>query len=105
MYFTLDTSGTVTSVNQFGAQELGYQIDELVGESVLKVFFEEDRQEVMKQFNKLLNNPADVHHWRFRKIRKDGTMLWVEEYARVVSDANGSISVLIVCQDITEKKN
>ena len=38
MYFTLSPDGTVVSVNQFGATQLGYQPHELIGQSVLKVF-------------------------------------------------------------------
>ncbi|MFQ5658655.1 MAG: PAS domain S-box protein, partial [Candidatus Methylomirabilales bacterium] len=34
MYFTVDPRGIVLSVNQFGAEQLGYTVDELVGESV-----------------------------------------------------------------------
>ena len=37
MYFTVNTSGTVLSVNEFGARQLGYTPAELVGQSVFKV--------------------------------------------------------------------
>ena len=39
MYFTVSLKGTVLSVNQFGAQQLGYTVEELVGQSVLNVFY------------------------------------------------------------------
>ena len=32
MYFTVDTSGLVVSVNSFGAEQLGYTPNELIGE-------------------------------------------------------------------------
>ena len=35
MYFTVDADGTVLSVNQFGAEQLGYEVDELLGKPVL----------------------------------------------------------------------
>ena len=38
MYFTLDAHGTVLSVNSFGAGQLGYTVQDLVGKSVLKSF-------------------------------------------------------------------
>ena len=44
MYFTVDASGTVLSVNEFGARQLGYTPAELVGQSVLKVIHHEDHE-------------------------------------------------------------
>lgn len=43
MYFTLDTEGTILSVNRFGARQIGYEPADLVGRSVMSVFCEEDR--------------------------------------------------------------
>src|SRR5215467_2490037 len=43
MYFMVDADGTVLNVNTFGATQLGYSVAELVGQSVLTVFLEEDR--------------------------------------------------------------
>jgi PAS domain-containing protein len=34
MYFTLGPGGTVVSLNRFGAEQLGYTVEELVGEPV-----------------------------------------------------------------------
>jgi PAS domain S-box-containing protein len=43
MYFMVDAAGTILSVNPFGAQQLGYAIEELVGRPVLDLFHEADR--------------------------------------------------------------
>ena len=104
MIFTLDTEGTILSVNSFGASKLGYAIDELVDRPVLKVFHEDDRPAVAEQLRMCLRTPHQVHRWQFRKIRKDGEQLWVEEFAQAVYDLNGMLNVLVVCQDVTERK-
>ena len=104
MIFTLDTEGTVLSVNPFCASQLGYPIDELEGQPVLNIFHEEDRPAVTQQLRMCLQNPNQVYRWRFRKIRKDGAILWVEELAQAVYDLNGALNVLVVCQDVTERK-
>ena len=44
MYFMVDPTGTVVSVNGFAASQLGYTAAELIGQSVLNVLFEEDRE-------------------------------------------------------------
>ncbi|HNB53479.1 MAG TPA: PAS domain S-box protein, partial [Anaerolineales bacterium] len=105
MFFTLDTQGAIISVNDFGANQLGYTKDELIGQSVLDVFYMEDREAVKKQFQACLADPWQVYRWQFRKIRKDGSQMWVEEFARTVNGPDGNIYALIVCQDISERKH
>jgi PAS domain S-box-containing protein len=104
MIFTLDEEGTVVSANPACTSQLGYTADELAGEPVLKIFHEEDRPAVAEQLRQCQQNLDQVHHWQFRKVRKDGRLLWVEEIARAIYDLNGAINVLVVCQDITERK-
>jgi hypothetical protein len=104
MFFTVDGNGRVISVNPFGAGQLGYTIEELVGQSVLAVFHPEDQAAVVAQLKACLQHPFQVFQWQFRKVRKNGTIIWVEEFARAVSKSGGRHSVLIVCHDITERK-
>ena len=104
MICTLDTTWKILSANPFVASHLGYTIDELEGQSVLKLFHEDDRVSVVEQLQKCVQNPNQVFRWQFRKTRKDGEKLWVEEIAQAVHNLNGSLDVLVVCQDITERK-
>ncbi len=104
MYFTMDGEGTVLSVNLFGAAQLGYTVEELVGQPVLNVFHPDDREAVREQFARCLQSPMEVGHWEFRKVRKDGSVLWVKEAARAVRGPDGNPVVLVVCEDITESK-
>jgi PAS domain S-box-containing protein len=104
MYFTVDSTGMVLSVNRFGAEQLGYAAEELVGQPVTSVFYEEDKAAVLNELNKCVKNPGNVCHWEFRKVRKDGTLLWVKETVRMVCDAQGNATALIVCEDITDLK-
>jgi len=104
MIVTLDTDLTMLSVNPICGCLLGYTIDELEGRSVLMLFHEDDRPAVTEQLRKCLENSGQVHRWQFRKTRKDGTLLWVEETAQAVYDLNGALNLLVVCQDITERK-
>jgi len=104
MYFTVDENGVVLSVNPFGAEQLGYRVPELVGQSVLDVFYPDDKEPVKQQLAACLQAPGEVAHWEFRKLRKDGSMLWVREAARAVRGSDGKPMVFIVCEDITERK-
>lgn len=104
MYFTVDASGTVLSVNLFGAHQLGYQPEELIGRSVSEVFVPDDRKSVAKQLKATLRKPGAIVEWEFRKIKKTGEVIWVKETARATLDHDGRPIVLIVCEDITEHR-
>ncbi len=103
MYFMVAADGTVLSVNPFGAEKLGYSVDELIGSPVLNVFYEADREAIQKNVAVCLEHLNRSMNWEARKVRKDGSMLWVRETASAMLLKNRPI-VLVVCEDITERK-
>ncbi|MBN1350004.1 PAS domain S-box protein [candidate division KSB1 bacterium] len=104
MYFTVDSNGKILSVNKFGAKQLGYSPQELTGHSVLEIFHKDDQKAVQEQLTICLRNKDEIAQWEFRKICRDGSMMWVSELARAVENADGKIAVLIVCENITKRK-
>lgn len=104
MYFMVDAAGTVLSVNTFGAAQLGYSVDELLGQSVLKVFPTKEGQSAQDNVALCLNNIGRPHSWEICKVRKDGSTLWVRENAKAIRLLDGRPIVLIACEDITERK-
>ncbi|MGY4156069.1 PAS domain S-box-containing protein [Bradyrhizobium sp. USDA 4461] len=104
MYFMVDATGLVLSVNTFGAAQLGYTVDELLGQSVLRVFAAEDRDIVLRNVAACLDKIGQPHSWEIRKVRKDASRLWVRENAKAVRRLDGQLIVLIACEDITERK-
>src|SRR5260370_3552906 len=103
MYFMVDASGSVIAVNPFGAGQLGYRIDELVGQPVLGVFPESEREAAQRNIAVCLEQLGRAQSWEARKVRKDGTVIRVRETAKAVPRLSGPI-VLIACEDITEQK-
>lgn len=104
MIAILSADLTMLSVNPSCASQLGYPIHELEGQPMLKIFHEDDRTAVAEQLLMCLQTPYHAYRWELRKIRKDGELLWVEEIGQAVHDLNGVINILVVCQDITERK-
>ncbi|HTC98826.1 MAG TPA: PAS domain S-box protein [Bradyrhizobium sp.] len=104
MYFMVDADGTVLNVNSFGAAQLGYTVPELVGKSVQNVFLDEDRAFVRKCVAECLEAVGQSHTWEIRKIRKDGSLLWVRENAKAMRRADDKLIVLVACEDFTERK-
>ncbi|WP_028347733.1 PAS domain-containing sensor histidine kinase [Bradyrhizobium murdochi] len=103
MYFMVDATGTVLSVNTFGAAQLGYSVSELLGKSVLKVFPAEEQSAAQSNVAICLENIGQTHSWEICKVRKDGSTLWVRENAKAVR-LDGRLIVLIACEDVTERK-
>jgi PAS domain S-box-containing protein len=104
MCFVVNPAGTVLRVNAQGAEELGYRPEELLGQSVLGVFPAEEHAVVLRHVASCLDDHAIPQSWELRKIRKDGSLLWVREFARGMKDEDGRPVVLISCENITERK-
>jgi PAS domain S-box-containing protein len=104
MYFMVSPTATVLSVNGFGAAQLGYTAAELIGQTVLNLFFQEDRKLVKDQLASCVEELGRPHSWEIRKIRKDGTVLWVRENAKAVQRSGNDAIILIACEDITERR-
>ena len=104
MIFTVDQKGIVLSVNQYGADQLGFTVDQLVGNPVVNIFYKDDVQTAWENLHQCFVEPDVVHHWELRKVHEDGTIHWVQETARVITDIKGESNALIVCEDITEKR-
>jgi PAS domain S-box-containing protein len=105
MNFTVDREGIIRAVNSNGAEHLGYSVEELIGQPVVNVFHPEDRKSVLARMKKCLSNPNKVHTWEIRKVKKDGSLIWVRENAKVTLIGNRKTCINILCEDITEMKN
>ena len=102
MFFTVNVDYDLISVNHFGAAQLGYEVAELVGKPASVLYLTEDFESIVSHLAQCLARTTQVHHWQARKIRKDGSVLWVRETGRMVRDTEHEATVLLVCEDITE---
>ncbi|HME09013.1 MAG TPA: PAS domain S-box protein, partial [Bryobacteraceae bacterium] len=104
MYFMVDAAGTILAVNPFGAEQLGYQVDELTGRPMNSLFYEADREATQSVIARCFIQPGQSMSWEHRKVRKDGSVLWVRGTARAVPRGNAAI-LLIAGEDITDRKH
>ena len=104
MYFMADAAGIVLSVNRFGAERLGYDVHDLIGTSVVNVFHPDDQEAVRRNLSDCLSEVGQPKRWELRKVRKDGSVIWVRETAQAVRGHEQAPVVLIVCEDITAIK-
>ena len=121
VYFSLDTTGIILSVNQFGATCLGYTVEELIDRSVFNLFEQSDKQILFDGFKELLNNSpnSQISNWEFRLNCPASKILWVKVVARLLPDEDAnylinanpsdkypqnSPQILMVLEDITAHK-
>ena len=104
MYFAVGADGKVLSVNRYGASNLGFRVEDLKGSPVSGVFHPEDREAVQEQLATCCANPGQVFEWELRKVHREGHVMWVHEQARAVQDSAGDSIVLIVCEDVTSRR-
>lgn len=105
MYFALDSSGNVISVNDNGAIQLGYKKEELINRPVIEVFHEDDKEFVRKQLRICMKSPGKSYSWQLRKVRGDGEVIYVKEFVTAIRQNSGEIYTSVFCEDITEKVN
>jgi PAS domain-containing protein len=79
-------------------------VSELVGQSVLNVFFPEDKDAARKNLEMCLQTLGQQNRWEIRKVAKDGKLLWVRENAKAVRRSDGDLIVLIACEDVSDRK-
>jgi two-component system CheB/CheR fusion protein len=103
MFFTVGPDDIVQMVNRFAVEHLGYAAEELLDQNVLTVVHEDDRAEVRRHLAACFGDPGKVRTVSFRKICKDGRVIWVKETTRVVDGPEGP-RALIVCEDVTEAR-
>ncbi|NIP30916.1 MAG: PAS domain S-box protein [Candidatus Dadabacteria bacterium] len=105
MYFTIDSGLNVISVNKLVANQLGYEISELIGQPVLNVYHPDDKENVKAQLVKCIEKPYETRNLEFRMIKKSGEIIQVKENVTALVDDHQNITVCIFCEDITGKRD
>ncbi len=104
MLMTVDAKGTLLTVNATAAAELGYSAEWLIGQPISLLVHVDDREAVQQHFADCLERPGEVLRGEFRTIRNGGSPLWVREASRAVRNPTGQFDILIVCENVTERK-
>ncbi len=103
IYFTVTADGTILSVNQFGADYLGFDKAELIDSSLLKLVHPDDQAMVSAHMTQVFTKGLEESQLESRKVRQDGTVLWVHERIRLAGGSGNAAGELrIVCRDVTE---
>jgi PAS domain S-box-containing protein len=105
MNLIVDRRGKILKVNRNGAKQLGYKVDEIVGQSVTKVFLKDDREKVEERIEECFASPGKMFKWKMMKVKKNRDLIWVKENACTIETPGEAKELLIVCENITQSEN
>lgn len=103
IYTSINAMGEILSINYMGARMLGYEVEELVGESAAKVIHPEDQRAVFDYVGRFFHKPSEDNGIEYRKVRKDGSVFWVHQCVSLEPGVQEP-RLLVICRDITEKR-
>lgn len=103
IYTTINEKGEILSINQVGIETLGYSREELLGVHATKIIHPEDRDRVIAHIGKVFLSGKDDEGIEYRKVRKDGSNLWVHQRVRLDENTQDP-RLLVVCRDITVRR-
>jgi len=103
MFFSLGADGRILSANQFGAEYLGYSVDDIVDTPLVDLHDAGSGPGIDEKIKECLRDPESVHRWDGCMLHRDGSKIWVRTAARVMpEEMDGNEYILVVCEDITE---
>lgn len=104
MLITIDRSGILLSVNEFGARQLALAVKDMVGRSIFEFLYSGDKPLMESLINCCTEHPEKVYRIDLRLMRKDRRLIWVRETARQIRNVDGNESIFIVFENITEAR-
>ncbi|BAZ53739.1 two-component sensor histidine kinase [Nostoc sp. NIES-4103] len=84
VYFSLDAMGIILSLNQFGANLLGYTSEKLIQQPVFNLFDQSDQQRLCNLFTSLLKSPHNEVTEEFRLNCPTSKITWVKVTVRLL---------------------
>jgi diguanylate cyclase (GGDEF)-like protein/PAS domain S-box-containing protein len=105
MYFTINKQGLINKVNNNCIKTLGYASEELLQHSVYKSIYAEDINKVEKTIQAIFDRKVHESTLEFRRVRKDESILWVQESFRLLKTNTEEPALAISSRDVTERKN
>jgi PAS domain S-box-containing protein len=106
VYITLNNIGKIISINQFGAESLGYAVSDLQQKPIYCLFHDSEKQRLEEAIFSLIqaNTLDKISNWEFRLNCPNSKILWVQLVAQILPGRNKNPVILMVFEDITTRK-
>ncbi|MGZ7192423.1 MAG: PAS domain S-box protein [Halobacteriota archaeon] len=106
LIFALDTEGTITYVNDYGAEHLDYTPDELIGQNVMIIVPDKESsgRDMTPYISDIVAHPDEHVESINENVTKDGQRLWSHWVNKGLTDEEGRhIGHLAIGNDVTEQ--
>ncbi len=104
IHITINYDFKIISINKNGAKELGYEVEELIGLHLAKLFIPQESDRIEKQVQYVLLNPNKQSSHEMKMLRKNGQEYWVRETIYTTDDSYLSKNIFFVFDNITYQK-
>lgn len=96
--------GKILHINRRFCEIVGYEEGELLGKNIADITYADDMPEHTRLFNRLAAT-GESFDMEKRYVRKDGSLVWVNNTVSALRDDEGRIhQVAVISVDITERK-
>ncbi|MBU3926466.1 MAG: transporter substrate-binding domain-containing protein, partial [Bacteroidetes bacterium] len=96
---------TIAMVNKAFCELLGYTEQELAGQSIADITYEEDREKSREFAGQLFAGSIPMFRLEKGYVRKDGAIVWANITASAIHGKEGNVLyALVIVQDLTESK-
>jgi PAS domain S-box-containing protein len=97
--------GTILEINQTLAERLGYETDELRGESLLSIISDEDKSGALSGAQLLISGVIETSFGERRLIKKSLEQTWSKMTCSVITTSEGRKLVLAILENIDSQKS
>ncbi|MFC5549212.1 PAS domain-containing protein [Massilia aerilata] len=103
--FQTDSSGCWMFLNQAWREMTGFDLADTLGKRSFDYVHPDDRQQCQALFQSLIAGDADECRKEVRYLQHDGSIRWVEAFARPALDEDGQLTgVAGTLADVTKRK-
>lgn len=105
LIFSHTTDGLLTYLSPQFTKMFGYEVEEFLGKSFLRLVHPEDLPKVLSVLSEAASGKKTKIEMEFRNKRKDGSWFWVTTNASPIKDNDGEVvGFQGVLRDISERK-
>ena len=100
--YAVDAQGVITYLSPAIESQSGYRLAELIGRVFFDFIYQEDRQRILRQFEKVLAGHLEPSEYRI--VIKSGEIRWIRSSSRPIYQGDQVVGLHGSYIDITEKR-